>query len=141
MLQLGLGGPNYSPSVWLEAEKEIDGSRYNGDGPWVVLLRGRKRRLEWRCELAVRLHFPCFIMDKCFSFFFYFTPTILLQFHCSISLGALHHHTLSKHALKKTIHMHICMHTQHTHISRLSLRPPSLDPYTYVLQMVSFYKR
>lgn len=36
--RLGLGGPNYSPSVWLEEEKEIDGSRYNGDGPWVVLL-------------------------------------------------------------------------------------------------------
>lgn len=36
--RLGLLGPNYTPSVWLEAEKEIDGSRYNSDGPWVVLL-------------------------------------------------------------------------------------------------------
>lgn len=39
---------------------EIDGSRYNGDGPWVVPPWGGKTRSEWRCELTVRLHFPSF---------------------------------------------------------------------------------
>lgn len=151
--RLGLGGPNYSPSVWLEAGKEIDGSRYNGDGPWVVLLWGRKRRLEWRCELAVRLHFPSFLWISASLFFSHFTPTILLLFHSVPSLSALRHytHTITHAHIKKKPYTctytctYACTHWTHTSLFApsvtLSLRPPLLDPYTYVLQMVSFYKR
>lgn len=117
--RLGLGGPYYSPRVWLEAEEEIDGSRYNGDGPWVVLLRGRKRRLEWRCELAVRLHFSLFLMDKCFSFFPSPTPTILLLFHSvpSLSLPSFVAHTPNTHTQTHTyVHWQTCTHTHVTHV-------------------------